>query len=752
VVFAGGQAFVSCSRNNVVRVFDLGTHAEVAVIPLQGLYPRSLAVGHDGTKVYAAFKLSGNRTTLLPADRAPPQPAPTNGALPAPPQVGLIVSASDARLLPKPNMPDNDVAEINVATRTVIRYFKGTGTVNFGIAPRPGSNELWVANTEARNLVRFEPVLKGHAVDNRVTRVSTAGAGTVTPFDLNPGVNYALIPNNAALGTTLAQPTDLAFTPDGAAFWVASFGTDRVAKIDANSGAVLARIDTGPTTNGAADPRNKRGPRGLAYQAGTGRLYVLNRISNTVGVVSTITQSMLAEAPTGSHDPTPAVIREGRGFLYDALLSANGTQSCASCHVDGDRDDLAWDLGDPGGSMQAVTSIAVFNMHPMKGPMTTQTLRGLTGMNPLHWRGDRADFTKFDHAFESLLGGVEMSAEDMSAFRDFVNTIVFEPNPNQNLDRTMPTVFPPGDPNAGNPNTGRNTFINTDYKTALRCNTCHTLPTGTIRLIIPASALEVSQDFKVPHLRNMYQKQYFKRSATTPSLSGFGLAHDGVDPDMVTFLSRPVFGAFAQNTAQAQTIRRDLHAFMLCFDTGTAPAVGHTRTLTGATLAGGSADWTVLAAQVAAGAADLVVRLAQNGVTQGFVYQPATNNYLSDGAGLGPLTRAEIEQRITNGATATLMGVPPGNGRRMGIDRDNDTVNDAEEMIPMPGLFVSYSGNTAQLAWPEPDGALVLQFSDELAPVNWQPVTAPRVDNGGIITVTDSAPSGGRRFYRLRKP
>lgn len=755
VAFAGGKAFVSCARNNVVRVFDLGSHEELAIIPLAGLSPHSLAVSNDGTKVYAAFKLSGNRTTLLPAPRAPPQPAPTNPSLPAPPQVSLIVSADDARLSPKPNMPDNDVAEINVSTHAITRYIKSTGTINFYIAARPNSNELWVANTEARNLIRFEPTLKGHSVDNRVTRINTAGGSSiVTPFDLNPGLNYALLPNSAARGTALAQPTAIVFTPDGAAFWLASFGSDRVAKINANTGAVITRIETGPTTGVAADSRNKRGPRGLAFQAAHDRLFVLNRISNTISVISTTTNTVLTEVPTGRFDPTPESIRRGRGFLYDARLSGNGTQSCASCHIDGDKDELAWDLGDPSGVMETAVTLGgllSFNMHPMKGPMTTQTMRGLAGMNPLHWRGDRSDFNKFDHAFHTLLGGETLSEDDMDTLRDFISTIVFQPNPNQNLDRTMPAAFPPGDPNAGNPNTGRSTFINTEYRSNLTCNTCHTLPTGSNRLIIPADALQESQAFKVPHLRNIYQKQHFIRSATATSLSGFGLAHDGVDPDMATFLSRPVFGVFAQNTTAAQTIRRDINAFLQCLDTGTAPAVGHSRTVKSATLVSSDGEWDVLEAQAASGAADLVVRLTENGVQYGLVYRPATQDYLSSQAALGPLTRTQLEQRIANGATMTLMGVPAGSGRRMGVDRDGNSVPDGDE--PLPRLAMAFVNGAPHLSWPDVDGAVVLEYSDELPATNWEPVTAPRMNGGGRVAVLDVVPAtAARRFYRLRRP
>src|SRR5678816_1081236 len=52
VVFAAGNAFVSCSRNNMIRVFDLATHAQMGAIPVLGNNPRALALSPDGTKVY----------------------------------------------------------------------------------------------------------------------------------------------------------------------------------------------------------------------------------------------------------------------------------------------------------------------------------------------------------------------------------------------------------------------------------------------------------------------------------------------------------------------------------------------------------------------------------------------------------------------------------------------------------------------------------------------------------------------------
>src|SRR6185369_13212391 len=203
-----------------------------------------------------------------------------------------------------------------------------------------------------------------------------------------------------------------------------------------NPANVLARIELCPTAAGSdADPRRKRGPRGLALNASAHRLYVLNRIANSISILDTVNATVLKEIPVGSFDPTPAAVRQGRGFLYDAKLSGNGTMACAACHIDAEMDLIAWDLGDPTGQLQTnrttnpllggITNTSVF--HPMKGPMTTQTLRGLNGLDPFHWRGDRTNFTHFNIAFPGLMGTSALTAGDMDAYREFINTINYEP-------------------------------------------------------------------------------------------------------------------------------------------------------------------------------------------------------------------------------------------------------------------------------------------------------------------------------------
>ncbi len=662
VVFAGGLAYVSKSRSNQIAAYDVNTHAQTAVIQLYADNPRALAVSPDGSKVYAAIAFSGNGTTVVPPSVAPPQSAPSNPALPPPPQVALIVKASD------PNwthalqfaMPDNDIAIINTGTTpTLAGYYSGVGTTNLGLAVNPTTGDIFVANTDALNLTHFEPNLRGHFVNNRITRI-TAATGQVTPFDLNPGMNYSVLPNPPALATALAQPTSVVFDPGGAFMWVAAFGTDRVAQVDTN-GNVLSRIEIAQASGAGSnvDPINKKGPRGLALNAVSQTLYVLNRLSNSISIVNTSQKTVLSEISIGDN-PTPTVIRNGRGFLYDAKLSGNGTGSCASCHVDGDMDHIAWDLGDPGGSMASVTQGSqTFQFHPMKGPMTTQTFRGISNLAPYHWRGDRANFAAFNAAFSTLLGGPQLSDANMANYTNFVNTLLFLPNPYENLDRSLPNSLL-----NGNAVTGQTDFstlkLSVNGTALVTCASCHTstsCASGTnLQIIQPAGT---PQPLKVPQLRNVYQKVLKAPYVTSTGLQvidGFGLTHDGST-------TLPGFFAAKSFTLYSPQQVLDISAFLFSFDTGTAPAVGYTRTITSANYNTSSvqSDWTTLQSQAAAGSIDLIARGTLGGILHGLKYVTSLNIYVSNT--LGNYTQAQLQTLIQKGDTLTFMGAYPGTGQ-----------------------------------------------------------------------------------------
>jgi YVTN family beta-propeller protein len=654
IVFAGtNQAYVSCSRSNSILVFDTSTHGLISSVPLFGGNPRALAVSADGNQVYVAFAISGNATTIIPSNLAPPQPPPLNNALPPPPQVGLIVSATD------PNwtqyitfkMPDNDVAVITAGlSPSVASYYSGVGTINLGLALNPVSGDLFVANTDAMNLTFYEPTLRGHWINSRITRIQS-GSGVITPFDLNPNIDYNTLPNPQALSSALSQPAGVVFDPSGTFMYVAAFGTDRVAKVDTN-GNILSFVEVSQASGSgsSADPKNKRGPRGLALNASAHVLYSLNRISNTISIIDTASLTNSGEVSIGT-DPTPLNVKQGRGFLYDAKLSGNGTGSCASCHVDGDMDHLAWNLGNRSGNMTQVNQNGtIISFHPMKGPMTTQTLRGLANLSPYHWRGDQANFAAFNPTFDDLMGGSQLSTSDMSTFTTFINSILFLPNPNLNLDRSLPSSL-----NGGNPVNGQSDFLNVPgTSSGQTCNACHASNPGpgSNRLIIASFK---PQPLKTPELRNIYQKLLYTRHGSS-SIDGFGLDHDGSFSTLADFMTQSLFPRY---TTQQRT---DIAAYLLCFDTGTASAVGFTITLTSGNVSNSTQQnyWNTLQSQASAKNIDLIVRGTIQGQVHGLLYQPSNGQYLSDTG--SQYTQSQLQAFIQAGDTLTLMGAYPGTG------------------------------------------------------------------------------------------
>jgi len=711
VVFAGNpqRAFVSAATARLVQVFDPSTRKQVGQVSVFGDDPTALLASADGKTVWVSIHRSGNRTTIVPHTIAPPPPKPTNLSLPPAPAQGIIVDSEDPTWKTKLNvkLPDYDVVEIDTATLKVRKNYSAVGTILFNLTLRPGTSELWVANTESQNKLRFEPRIKAHAIDSRVTRIVMGTTPTITPIDLNPGINYATLPNNQALSTVLSQPTDVVFDPTGKTGYVAAFGTDRIGVIDAQ-GKVTARIEVGNTSGTTIAPRTKRGPRGLAHHPSQGLLYVLNRLANSISVVDTNQSKVLVEV--SMFDMTPKVIREGRGFLYDAKLSGNGTMSCASCHIDGRHDGLPYDLGDPGGQMFSIGTPT--KLHPMKGPLMTQTLQGLKGERVLHWRADKVGFKEFNGAFVGLLGKTLLSTADMDDFGKFVDSIVFAPNPNRNLDDTLPST-----PVGTSAKDGHSVYTNKLVANSgtFRCQDCHPFPSGAG---VFGFAGLTGQQMKAVQLRGLHKKTGRKPSAQGRT-SGFGIGSDGSHDDVVSWASTSRFSGLTANEKSA------LESFLLAFPSGVTRAVGFARTVTAANFQSTAVvnDLNLLIAEASKviPTCDLIVKGYLDNRQVGFIYNTTNKNFDRDRAGLNAMTLQNIGTALSNqqGSVLTFMGVPVGTGQRMGVDRDGDLVLDGDEGLLHYGI-------------PTPACATVIRIDGN---------SSPAVGNGQFAVVVEGAPA-----------
>ena len=631
------------------------------------------------------------------------------------------------------------------------------------MAVNPSNGNLYVSNTEARNEVRFEgpgtfggSTVQGHLAESRVTVISGA---SVLPRHLNKHIDYAIRP--APPGTkdhSLATPVEMAVSGDGATLYVAAFGSGRIGVFD----TAALEADTFDPTLTSADyiDVSGGGPGGIVLDEARNRLFVYTRFDNGVSILDTATGTENAHFVLPNPEPDHVV--DGRPFLYDAqLTSSNGEASCASCHIFGDLDSLAWDLGNPDDEVtQSPIPIRLetaFNLngfsppingtgnledfHPMKGPMTTQTLRGMVNHGAMHWRGDRAvpepvpadpfdseqAFKNFNVAFPGLVGrSAELSAGEMQAFTDFALAITLPPNPIRDLSNALSSTQLPGrnvslgkdffDGNDG-PDSGgghRSDGVPFIDDAGFTCEGCHVLNPGAGHFGTDGeqSFENETQTQKIPHLRNLYQKlgmfgmigvDFFlggDNGHKGDQIRGFGYLHDGSVDTVFRFFRADVFAhqdffvtsVGFEDGAAGDTQRRDIEAFMLAFDSDLAPIVGQQVSLSaggdgsalgrvGLMIARAGTSFTSQILGPGANECDLIVKAVVDGEARGYLYDPVAATFESDRAADAPLTDAALRGLIpASTATLNYTCAPPGSGVRMGIDRDLDGFLDRDEL------------------------------------------------------------------------
>jgi YVTN family beta-propeller protein len=751
IVFAGpgnGRAFITTARRGqncpitfdfqnastpraIVQVYDTATldgtleTAPIANVPLFGDTPRALARSADGSKVYAAIFHSGNQSTTIGegavcnggADASPCGSfLQFPGGLPAPnvnsqnvpgPEVGLIARLNPATghwedavgrdwsAAVRFDLPDLDVFTIdaNAAVPAEIANFAHVGTELFDMAVNPVSGKVYVTNTEARNEVRFEgfgatfgnTTVQGHLHEARITVLDGTN---VLPRHLNKHIDYDQRPAPPGVKErSLATPVGVAVTSDGATLYVAAFGSSAVGIFSTAS----LEADTFVPDATMHIPLSGGGPTGLVLDEAHDRLYVFTRFDDAISVVNL--SSRTEEAHLKVHSPEPPAVVNGRRFLYDAAAtSSNGEASCSSCHVFGDLDQLAWDLGDPDGviinnpipfKIPPLPPVTDPNFHPLKGPMTTQSLRGMKNNGSMHWRGDRtggndpggdpfdadAAFKKFNVAFPGLVGReTQLTDAEMQAFTDFILTVTYPPNPNRKLDNTL----------NGNQQQGHDLFFGRITDVVFNCDGCHTLDPANGKFATSAfSTFEgETQMFKVPHLRNAYQKVgMFGRPQDAPrgpQIRGFGFLHDGSIDTVRRFLGAGVFDL--TNAEQ-----NDLERFVMVMDSDMNPIVGQQVTLTDTNALVVGPRLNLMLQRDDALECEVVVKGIVDGKARGG-YRLPDGTFQMDHTGE---ILAEPDLRAlaaTPGQPLTYTCVPPGSGYRMGVDRDEDGVFDRDEL------------------------------------------------------------------------
>jgi DNA-binding beta-propeller fold protein YncE len=724
-----------------VWVFDannLGTSLTGTPLTILTLFtdtPRALAVSPDGQRVYAAGFHSGNQTApvsaLFAIFRGTPPPFTNFEGKPGP-LTGMVLKYTNGHWLDNIGrvfdnemgftLPDKDVFVIDAGANPPRQldgsagYYTGVGTILFNMAVNPANGHVYVSNLDSLNDVRFEgpggggSTVRGHNVESRISILAN---GSVSRRHLNKHINYdqccADLPNDEN-ARSVAFPQDMAVSSDGQTLYVSALGSSKVGIYD----TAQLEGDTFVPSTANQVAVSGGGPTGLRLDEQRHRLYVLTRFDNSISVIDTDNRSEIDHI--AMHNPEPLSVTKGRRFLYDAAFtSSHGDQACAGCHIFGDFDSLAWDLGNPDNPVVDNLNpfIGQVNLpkvfHPMKGPMTTQSLRGMANNGPMHWRGDRtgsadapniapdsgaydesAAFKKFNPAFAGLIGrSGPISDEDMQSFTDFILQVSYPPNPIRHLDQSLTPTQQAGSDFFRGPVSFR----------GVPCSGCHVEDpaSGAFGTVGLSSDSDEPDLFKVPHLRNLYQKVGRFGMPQVPfglvnpidndfmgdQVRGVGFNHDGSFDTVFRFNNVQSFDQKPDNPegitidAQGMQIRRNLEDYMLAFESNLAPIVGQQATLDRSGGADVLARVNLLTARAGLGECDLIAKGQLGGFELGFLY--VGNDQFRPNLQAAPLVSSANLRNLAQLIPLTYTCAPPGNGIRLGIDRDGDGVLDGDE-------------------------------------------------------------------------
>ena len=274
------------------------------------------------------------------------------------------------RTAPESEITVIDAARAVVVERIPLHSIAGVFHVAFSSDGRLGV----AAEYHPKNLVPLAHLEHGGAFANALTLFG-ADVGKLVEVPLDELERYA------------SQPFGVAIAPDKSRIYVTSGGSEIVTVVDvprllrfihsrpypqsgsyaqdlsASANYVVTRIPVG------------HNPRGLALSHDGRRLFVANRLEDTISVIDTHTNRVVSTI-TLAGPKTISVLRRGEQTFYTARYGFQGQIGCSNCHIDSTFDGLTWDLEPDGFGRDIVDN---------------KLLEGVKNTDPYKWNGGNPD-------------------------------------------------------------------------------------------------------------------------------------------------------------------------------------------------------------------------------------------------------------------------------------------------------------------------------------------------------------------------
>ncbi|MDJ0868282.1 MAG: YncE family protein [Myxococcota bacterium] len=387
IVFASnGKAYVSLSSTNDIAVVDVATRTITNRLHITAQDPRAMMV--RGGRLYVAVFESFNQSELsiCPDGGSGPQCTMDSDDLANFVVQSPNIPGAEVNIVKDPDAPDRDLYVYDTATDDLLDVVDGVGTLLYGVTVSHAGHQVFVTQTDARNEVNGQDLDELEDLDNRMftNEVAQVDCATIPCSFSRPADVLDLEGGAPTQANALATPYGVQISGDDTTLVATAAGSSRLFTVDASTLSLLGTVDLDA---GVPADAGQQIPRGLALRSDAmgapETAYVLNTLENTVSVIDVSTPGTpthQAKIAVGA-DPTPDAVRRGRIAFNNGFGASNGSFSCASCHPDGNTDQLLWRIGGDcdfcGPRVDEVRS--------------TMPVRGLKNTLPLHWDGTLGD-------------------------------------------------------------------------------------------------------------------------------------------------------------------------------------------------------------------------------------------------------------------------------------------------------------------------------------------------------------------------
>ena len=535
----GSRLYVLCQQSEEIRVLDATTFSMIKMISV-GRVPRGMALSHTGEQLFvtnswddtvsvidthtltvtATWHVGAEPSGVLEDSRASTYLSPTGSPTtsrclnaqtgeeekrlfagrgasyltlspdgkriyathvypnPAPLRTGL-----ENRTPPESEITVIDTQSADVVDRIPLHSIAGVFHMAFSADGRLGA----VAEFHPKNLVPLAHLEHGGAFAYTLTLFG-ADVGKPVEIPLDELDRYA------------SQPFGVAITPDESQLYVTAAGSECVIAIDiprlmqfihsrprpasgsfandlaASGNYVVARIPVG------------HNPRGLAFSRDGRRLFVANRLDDTISVIDAHT-NRVATTIVLAGPKTVGALRRGEQTFYSAHYSFQGQISCSSCHIDSTFDGLQWDLEPDGFGIDIVDN---------------KMLEDIKDIGPYKWNGGNPNLpTECGPRTEKYFWRSENYNDlQLADLVLYIRSLPARPNrwrlPNNEMTPAQDrgeAIFDRTVDNFGNPIPLEN-----------RCSYCHSGLQGTNRQLFDVGTRKLTDStgtFKTPQLTNI---------------------------------------------------------------------------------------------------------------------------------------------------------------------------------------------------------------------------------------------------------